>query len=374
MKSISKHLPWTKNSCRKIVSYPSQVISAYVDNKVIHITIDSGATVSFIIESEAKRLGMKIEKASQLARQADGDTMMHVLGEVHGVATRGDVTFEVHALVVPKLDDAQFLAGMNFMMENKVSQEPYMHRILVDRKYSIEETPSKFIYPSDIPQSKTTKIKQITVVPKNESFKVQLPSEYLKSSKFVVDASDQANSNQDWLFQEVEAVNQTLTILNDSGKDVILGKTGDTSVIKIRPVVDINQDDKTHVNKSENYNYREFKRQEDTKTYVSRLNSKFHDQNPLPKDAFIPEKSDPEEYLKDIYIEPGVMNEKQSIKLKDILRKYHRVFDGDISEGYNNASGEFDVDWNWLNDQKPPPGVSRQEVYSNEEMNRIKQD
>ena len=88
---------------------------------MIHITIDSGATVSFIIESEAKRLKFKIEKASQLARQADGDTMMHVLGEVHGVAVRGDVTFEVHALVVPKLDDAQFLAGMNFLMENKIS-------------------------------------------------------------------------------------------------------------------------------------------------------------------------------------------------------------------------------------------------------------
>ena len=124
---------------------------------MIHITIDSGATVSFIIESEAKRLNLKIEKASQLARQADGDTLMHVLGEVHGVATRGDATFEVHALVVPKLDDAQFLAGMNFLMENKISQEPYMHRILVDRKYSIEETPAKFLYPSDTPQSRNNK-------------------------------------------------------------------------------------------------------------------------------------------------------------------------------------------------------------------------
>ena len=54
--------------------------------------------------------------------------------------------------------------------------------------------------------------------------------------------------------------------------------------------------------------------------------------------------------------------------------EHHKVFDGDISEGYNNASGEFDVDWNWLNDQKPPPGVSRQEVYNNAEMNQIKQD
>ena len=84
--------------------------------------------------------------------------------------------------------------------------------------------------------------------------------------------------------------------------------------------------------------------------------------------------SDIPEYLKDIFIEPGVMNKEQSDPLFDILLKHHRVFDGDISEGYNNASGEFDVNWNWLNEQKPPPGVSRQEIYTNEEMNRVKQD
>ena len=95
---------------------------------------------------------------------------------------------------------------------------------------------------------------------------------------------------------------------------------------------------------------------------------------PLPENLLIPEPPAPEECLKDLYIEEGVMNEEQSKNLHEILMKYHKVFDNDISEGYNDASGEFDVDWNWLNDQKPPPGVSKQEVYSNEEMNQIKQD
>ena len=55
------------------------------------------------------------------------------------------------------------------------------------------------------------------------------------------------------------------------------------------------------------------------------------------------------------------MNENQHCRLWSILRKYKKVFDNDISEGYNNESGEFDVDWYWLNDQQPPPGVSKQE-------------
>ena len=108
-----------------------------------------------------KKLNLKIQKASQLARQADGDTMMHVLGEVHAQANRGAVNFEIHALVVPKLDDAELLAGMNFLMENKVCQEPYRHRIVVDNKYTIEETPAALVYPRNAPYLKTVNIKKI---------------------------------------------------------------------------------------------------------------------------------------------------------------------------------------------------------------------
>ena len=127
----------------------------------MHITIDSGATVSFIVESEAKRLNLPIGKASQLARQADGDTIMHVIGEVHATASRGAVKFRIHALVVHKLDDAKFLAGMNFLIENKISQEPYKRRIVVDNKFTIEETPASFLHLPSTPYSKTVKVKKL---------------------------------------------------------------------------------------------------------------------------------------------------------------------------------------------------------------------
>ena len=142
------------------MSYPSQVISAFIGKNVVHITIDSGATVSFIVESLAKKLDLKISKASHLAQKADGATMLHVIGEVHIKASRGSVDFNIHALVVPKLDDAQLLAGMNFLIENKVSQEPYKHRIVIDNKYTIEETPAALLFSPDTPYSKTINIKK----------------------------------------------------------------------------------------------------------------------------------------------------------------------------------------------------------------------
>ena len=62
-----------------MTSYPSQVISVFQDKLVVHVTLDSGATVSFITVAEASRLGLKVQKASQLANQADGETRMHVV-------------------------------------------------------------------------------------------------------------------------------------------------------------------------------------------------------------------------------------------------------------------------------------------------------
>ena len=138
-------MPWTSEKCSRVTSYPSQVISVFQDKLVVHVTLDSGATVSFITVAEASRLGLKIQKASQLANQADGETRMHVTGEVHETFVRGAISFVFNALVVKKLNDATVLAGMNFLIENKVSQEAHKKRVTINDKYSIEETPAKFI-------------------------------------------------------------------------------------------------------------------------------------------------------------------------------------------------------------------------------------
>ena len=319
---------------------------------------------------------MTIQKASQLASQADGETRMHVLGEVHETLTRGKISLIFNALVVKKLNDATILAGMNFLIENKVSQEPHKHRVTVNDKYSIEETPAKFIYSSDAPTSLTVNLKRISVLLPSSSLEVHIPNEYLANSKFVVDSTDQANADKTWLCQEIEAVNRTLKITNQTARPIILGKNKDTSVIKIRPVVSQTRlrsiIDAKYTNQNDNIN--EFNVRENTLNYVRRINSDHRNLQPPPNDLYIPVKPDPEEYLRKIYIEPNVMSPDQHQRLWSILKEYHEVFDNDISEGYNNESGEFDVDWNWLNDQQPPPGVSKQEVYSNEEMNLLKQE
>ena len=94
----------------------------FSDKNVAHITIDSGATVSFVTKQEALRLGFKILPASQLANQADGKTKILVLGEVHENFTRGSIIFKFDALVVKHLNEASILAGMNFLYDNSYTR------------------------------------------------------------------------------------------------------------------------------------------------------------------------------------------------------------------------------------------------------------
>ena len=50
------------------------------------------------------------------------------------------------------------------------------------------------------------------------------------------------------------------------------------------------------------------------------------------------------------------------------------VFNNNVSEGYNNFSGELDVDWNWLNNQLPPPNIMKHPTYSNTKMKILLQE
>ena len=104
---------------------------------------------------------MTITKASQLVSQADGETKLHVIGEVHEELIRGDIKFAFNALVVKKLNDATILAGMNFFVENEVSQEPSKRRITVQGKYFNEEISSRFINPNSFASSKMVKISRV---------------------------------------------------------------------------------------------------------------------------------------------------------------------------------------------------------------------
>ena len=267
----SQHLPWTTTNCSRINTYPSQVFSLWSGDKVIHITLDSGATVSFITKLECDRLNLKINKASQLATQADGQTRMHVLGEVKETFSRGKTQFNLHALVVDKLCHATILGGMNFLIENQIDQQPAKHRIVVKDKFYIEET---------LPEASLENNSQPIPVKIPKSAKCIFPGQALKlnvsdqtitpNGNYMI-CPDQSNNNDSWLLQETELVNRTISITNNTKEPIIFGTKQDTHILKLRPIT--NQDN-THVqDRISKFNPKqEFNKQESTLSYIQRIN------------------------------------------------------------------------------------------------------
>ena len=95
----------------------SPLIYMYHQHHVLPVTIDSGATSSMIQLSTATRLGLPINKTTQRALQADGNTGLDSCGEVEFVLTHGSFDFFINAMVVSKLG-CEFLAGMPFLEGN----------------------------------------------------------------------------------------------------------------------------------------------------------------------------------------------------------------------------------------------------------------
>ena len=77
----------------------------------MHVTIDGGATVSFITWAKAKSLDMNILKTSQDAIQADGISQLKIVGEVHENFHRNKIDITFDALVCENLSGTDILGA-----------------------------------------------------------------------------------------------------------------------------------------------------------------------------------------------------------------------------------------------------------------------
>ena len=68
----------------------------------------------------ARQANIPIKPARQGAKQADGFTLLKVLGEVHIQLTRGEYTFQLDGLVVDRLD-SDILASTPFLTKHDIA-------------------------------------------------------------------------------------------------------------------------------------------------------------------------------------------------------------------------------------------------------------
>ena len=83
---------------------PTQILTVSDENnKVLHLELDSAATVNYISLDEAKARNLIIHKNSQISKLGDGATTIMACGEISMNLYRDDLPLTFRALVCSRL-------------------------------------------------------------------------------------------------------------------------------------------------------------------------------------------------------------------------------------------------------------------------------
>ena len=137
------------HSINHISPVPSQILTLYQKDKLIHLDIDTGSWVSCVKQEFAQKMNWTIYPNAQLAKLADNKTVLKSVGEVHEQLNRNNWVVDFHALVLPNLH-ADTIAGNNFMKDNKVEQSINNKTITILGKYVVPETNRNIMLPTHI--------------------------------------------------------------------------------------------------------------------------------------------------------------------------------------------------------------------------------
>ena len=103
----------------RIIPIPSQILQVWYHGTSLQITLDSGATVSYLKLETAQKLALKIAPNSQLSLLADQQTRMASMGEVDFIVTMNNINMRVRALIMKNLQ-AECFCGTTFHADNDI--------------------------------------------------------------------------------------------------------------------------------------------------------------------------------------------------------------------------------------------------------------
>ena len=309
--------------CNFIQPVPSQILTVFTqDKRPIHIELDSNATVNYIRLDAAKAMGFKITPNQQLSILADGITKLPAVGEIHEVFCRNDWSVHFTAVVVKTLH-TQLIGGTVFLKSNNIQQDFSRNTIQIAGKYTVPATSPAMLLPIQA-QSHLCKISSNRILLPGQSINIPVPF----TDNHVVAVEPAENSNLlSWPQPQLCAVTSgAINLRNNSAGPVMLGK--DIKQLHIRPTTNIQPP-----------------------TQVLKPDQKNTTCKPvLP---VIPVRTEP--------IPKGALEIIHAAQ-----DKYSAVFNSDLSQGYNGASGTHVCRLNWSGDTRPTTDQVRMVNYSHE--------
>ena len=133
---------------------PSQVLRVSYRNAKLDITLDSGATVSYLRLIKAHELSLPILPNDQLAMLADKKTRIKSVGEVDFLATVDNISLRIRALVMEDLQ-AECFGGTTFHVDNNIVTNIKEGTICLHGKFTLNQTNHESELPLFPPPSET---------------------------------------------------------------------------------------------------------------------------------------------------------------------------------------------------------------------------
>ena len=312
--------------CSYIKPMPSQILTMYRDplNKIpIHIDLDSGATLSYIRESEVIKHKFKRHPNGQMSKLGDSVTKIKAIGEIHETFFRNNFKVNFSAVICRQLT-SPLIGGTVFIKENGIDQDFVRDVIHLHNKVvTVQPTDSLLLLPMSPINSTPAKVTSKTPSNIHLSFKsrILLPGQsedfdlHLGEGETVAVEPMEHNNNPEWPPPHLQAVtNGKISIKNNSSDAVFLGKKG-VKQLRVRPT---NED----CSQRPDYNY---------------------------ENKLINMKEDDNTHL----ISLGDMPEEARNIITDAHEKFKSVFNNDLSNGYNHYFGKHKCHLNWATSERP---------------------
>ena len=303
-------------ACNFIQPVPTQILSLQDKaNNDIHVTLDSGATVSYIKLNVAKKYDLKIRPNDQLSKLADGKTKMPAVGEIKETFFRNEWSVIFHAIVVKDLH-ADIIGGNNFIKENKIIQDFDLKTITVHKKYNVPETSPSLILPTQ-PNNLLLQNNNISVILPGQSVRYDVP--HPDSTTLAVQPWHQ--SRAEWPDPQLCTVrNGAITLKNDTPNPINLPKS---SKIQIRTLSSSSSSSPPPSSS--------------TSTSL-----KCH----MPQQGIIDKTATIE--INKQNVDPAIIR-----YVHDIHSTFKDVFDEDLTQGYNHRFGKHVARLNWASENRP---------------------
>ena len=298
----------THTSIHLIKPVPSQILTVFQNEVPLHLDLDSGCWISTIKQDIAEKMKWKIHPNGQLAKIADGKTVLQSVGEIHETFYRNNWTVHFSAIVMKDLH-TNIIAGNNFILDNKVKQDLSAKTITVHNKYVVPETNRH----TELPQYPMNTIIHApinTIILPKQSTDIRVP--HNEGDVILVEP---INNKDKWPTPQICTVdnNNTIEIQNHGNSICKVNKPP----IALRVM-------------AENQNLKK-----------------------QPGYTYSKETPKKEGNIDQITKNENRLTDHQREQLQDILEKNRKVFDNDLSKGYNEKSGPHQCKLKFANQERP---------------------